>query len=387
MKVLFVLHSTHMDGSTISFFNLVKGLSKRGVDCYAVHPDKKIDPEFKKAVLPYINELYYTPMVTYWHDEKLDKNLSFRSKRNIKKLLKSIVENIQVEKIIKKVQPDIIHTNVGVVRIGYKLSKRNGIPHIWHLREYQTKDFHKVIEPSKAKFEKMLKDSYVITITRDILRYFDLENSSKAMCIYDGCYSKNETAFKFPKENYFLCCSRISEEKGYVDVIKAFVKFHKVYPKYNLLIAGFGNSEYINKLKRMSKKYGCNNFIKFLGYREDIRVLMDNAQALIVASRFEGFGRMTAEAAFRGCAVIGHNTGGTKEVLKITGGFSYEGNWEKLEKQMERVINLDEDEYTGIASRAREAAIKNFSNEQYVDKIYKVYLRALKNHEKKIIRS
>lgn len=377
MKVLFILNSTCMGGATISFLNLIKGLNERNVKCYVIHPDKSVDPEFKKIVLPYVDKLYYAHLVMHWHDEQLDKNLKFRFKRNLKKLLKSIVENIQVKKIIKEVQPDIIHTNVGVIRIGYKLSQKNGIPHIWHIREYQTKDFHNVIEPSKAKFEEMLKDNYVITITRDILHYFDLENSSKAVCIYDGCYSKNDTTFNFPKKNYFLCCSRISEEKGYVDVVKAFAKFHKIYPKYNLLIAGFGNPDYINKLKRMSGKYGCNNSIKFLGYREDIRDLIDNAQALIVASRFEGFGRMTAEAAFRGCTVIGHNTGGTKEVLDITGGFPYENDWKELEEKMEKVINLSEDEYTEIATRARKAAVKNFSNEQYVDKVYKVYLKAL----------
>ena len=127
----------------------------------------------------------------------------------------------------------------------------------------------------------------------------------------------------------------------------------------------------------MAKKYDCYSSIRFLGYREDIRDLMDNAQALIVASRFEGFGRMTAEAAFRGCTVIGHNTGGTKEVLDITGGFPYENGWKELERKMERVINLSEDQYTEMANKARKAAIKNFSNEQYVDRVYRVYLQAL----------
>ena len=44
---------------------------------------------------------------------------------------------------------------------------------------------------------------------------------------------------------------------------------------------------------------------------------------------------------------------------------------------MERVINLSEDQYTEMANKARKAAIKNFSNEQYVDRVYRVYLQAL----------
>ena len=38
--------------------------------------------------------------------------------------------------------PDIIHTNTGVIHEGLKVAKRLKIPHVWHLREYQDKDFN-----------------------------------------------------------------------------------------------------------------------------------------------------------------------------------------------------------------------------------------------------
>lgn len=40
---------------------------------------------------------------------------------------------------------------------------------------------------------------------------------------------------------------------------------------------------------------------------------MSKAQALIVASRFEGFGFITTEAMWNDCLVIGKNIAGTKE--------------------------------------------------------------------------
>ena len=57
------------------------------------------------------------------------------------------------------------------------------------------------------------------------------------------------------------------------------------------------------------------NKIIFLGYRKDVDVLMSEATALIVASQFEAFGFITAEAMFNGCVVIGKDTGGTGEQI------------------------------------------------------------------------
>ena len=104
---------------------------------------------------------------------------------------------------------------------------------------------------------------------------------------------------------------------------------------------------------------------------------MNKAQALIVASRCEGFGRMTAEAAFCGCLVVGHNTGGTKEILDVTGGFPYEGGAEMLEQKMEEIAALSDKEYRLMAEKAQQEAVVHFSNEAYVDGVYSLYKKIM----------
>ena len=49
-----------------------------------------------------------------------------------------------------------------------------------------------------------------------------------------------------------------------------------------------------------------------MGYRKDVTEIMNKSKALIVASDFEAFGFITAEAMNAGCYVIGKNTAGTK---------------------------------------------------------------------------
>jgi glycosyltransferase involved in cell wall biosynthesis len=99
---------------------------------------------------------------------------------------------------------------------------------------------------------------------------------------------------------------------------------------------------------------------------------MREAKALLVCSNSEGFGRMTAEAAFVGCMVIGKNQAGTKEVMDITGGLRFITDDEMLQ-QMMTVVKMSEEEYHSKVMYAQKCAKTFFSKEQYVDEVLKKY--------------
>lgn len=388
MKVLFVLNTTVMGGGNISFINMVKGLYEKGVKCCIVSPDRIVDSTFKETAGDAIENYYYAPLYAYVHDDitcyhgfrKFKKVVKYILKKNpIARHYSSYKEMKYMNRIVAEVKPDMIHTNVGVLQAGYTSAKKFGIPHIWHLREYQTKDFYWKIEPSFNGFIKKLHDSYVITITKDIQNYFHLENDSTARCIYNGCLFKSDSVMDLDKDKYFLCCSRISPEKGHKDVVKAFATFYKIHPEYKLVIAGFGDPRYIQELKNDAAHYGCLKAIDFIGFQKDVKPLMRKAKALIVASRFEGFGRMTAEAAISGCPVIGHNTGGTKEIMDITGGFSYLNGPVELAEKMEEAADMSPDIYAVMVQKAQEKAVKYFSNESNIENVYSFYREIMKS--------
>ena len=80
---------------------------------------------------------------------------------------------------------------------------------------------------------------------------------------------------------------------------------------------------------------------------------MSKSKALIVASRSEGFGRMTVESMFNGSMVIGRNSGGTLEVLKKMGGILYDGSLYELTKAMCAVHEMSDEEYTTMIQRIK----------------------------------
>ena len=378
MRVLYINNTKEYPGSTISLLNLFKGLKNNGVEMLVVGPkmkNPKLIQELNELGIKY--EFIYNEK-NIWPQIRKDSIISF-----IWSLVKwpiklgwiyyhMLISQYFLNKIINDFKPDIIHSNSGVIHEGIVCANQAKIPHVIHLREYQDLDFGMSIFPSKRKFESLLHKTYVITITKDILCHFHLEGYNKARVIYNGIYPKDKTLKIWPKDNYFLCCSRISASKGHENVIRSFASFSKKHPDYKLRICGYGTDEYVGYLKKISRQLHCHDKIEWMGFTDKPFENMARARALIVASRSEGFGRMTAEAAFAGCVVIGRNTGGTKEILSSTGGYLFDSDKE-MEVAMNAVAEMSHDEYLTLIGKAQSYARDYYSNEANVSKTYDFY--------------
>lgn len=380
MKVLYILHSTVMGGSTLSFFTMIKGLKDLGITPIVVIPaNKKINPFFLKEMEKI--KLQYEK-VYLCQSASLETNGFNLFIQRIKRLLLPLRKKysyICLKQLVKKIKPDIIHTNTGVIHEGFTVARKLGIPHVWHLREYQELDFKLKIYPSFDFFCKLLKQSFTISITKGINEYFKLTHCGKAKIIYNGIFDKDHVCY-FPKEKYFLCASRISPEKGISDVILAFSDFQQEHNDYKLLIIGTGNKKYIETLRYIADSSSCKNSVQFIGFVENVIPYMAKAKALVVASHNEGFGRMTAEACFCGSLVIGRNSAGTKEILEQTGGLFF-NNIAEIKKDMQIITEMPEEEYRNQALHAQNIAVQTYSIENNVNQVYSFYMHILKNHD------
>jgi len=378
-----------MHGATISFIEMIKGLKVLGIEPIVVYPDYSNNIYIINIIKNSSIKCFHCPIVASWYRpfpifswnlknllRKLKELYNLHKMNRLKK--KSFNE---LCKIVEKEKPSIIHTNVGVLHEGLAVAKKMKIPHIWHLREYQDLDFGNRPFPSKRNFIKKLTKSYVITITKDIQKHFNLENYPKAKTIYNAILSKSSMVYLPKKEKFFLCASRVSPEKGHYEVIEVFAEFCKKYCDYKLIIAGFGDANYINICKELMRKLNVTSNVEFVGYKNEGKLseLMKNATALIVNSKFEGFGRMTAEALFYGCLVIGKNTGGTKEIIEQTGGGFLYNDVTDLGKYMEEMLSLvGTMGYKEKIYNAQEQIVKIFSVEQNISNIIAFYAQVLR---------
>lgn len=363
-----------MGGATLSFLSLLDSVIKEGITPYVVIPDDNKD---FVALLEERKVKYFVVRLPFFCYPSVKKwNVPLFLAKMLGRLYLEWKAEKRVDKIVKEIKPDIIHTNVGPISVGHFVAKKNELPHVWHIREYGDLDFNMHAFPSKKFFHKCLREDAVIAVSKGLLQYNEIENREWSFVVPNGVCSKNNLPAEIHKENFFLCASRISPEKGFAEVIKVFSQFYKDNPDSKLLIAGEGDAEYVASLKKMCARLDCDKAVAFLGFKKNICDYMNKAQALIVASNAEGFGRMTAEAGFAGCLVIGKNCGGTKEILQNMGGFPYESNSELL-AAMRKVADMPDDEYRSFAANCQDKANQSYSLEVYTNRVISIYKKVV----------
>lgn len=391
MKVLYITHTTSLtDGSTKSFLNLIEGLQIKGIIPLVVCPNK--EGLYKYLQHKNIDVVYvkyrFNMFPTY---KSLKDFLLF-----IPRILATLVFNILALftlyfKVLKDVKPDIIHTNVSVINIGYYISRIFKIKHVWHIREYQDVDFGIKTIPSKSQFSDMLNrhNDNCICITADIKKSFNLEGSNTHV-IYNGIKSSKDLIFDSQKENYFLFTGRVEKAKGLYHVVKAYISFieNNNATPCKLQIAGkIVDPEYYTKIISLIKAHSAMESIVFLGEVENVDYLMQKAKALIVGSLCEGFGRITSEAMFNGCLVIGNNTGGTKEQfdngLISSGkeiGLRYH-NEAELTQELTNIFKNGIQSYYPMILRSQRVVSELYSTQSNISHVYRLYLNVLENQQ------
>lgn len=315
MRLLYIASSTGWGGGSVALYNVIRHLHEAGNIIRVLFPN---DPRGR-----FCKELDKLAIKYYFANYDLS---IYPSTKNPLKFIVELYRTIKernvarkyVASLIKEFRPDIVHTNVGPLDIAADVCISLGVPHVWHLREYQDLDFNLNFFPSQQFFRKKIRrdGNYNIAITNDVFNYWGLMKD-KDIVIYDGVFSKSVNIPTMKKENVILFVGRICEAKGLLEIIEPFARFASEYPQYNLVVAGpySENNRYYKKCKRAAELNCITDKINYVGEVHDVYSIMAKAKAIVVPSRCEGFGFITAEAMLNSCFVIGRNTGGTKDQL------------------------------------------------------------------------
>ena len=385
MKIVFLITVTALEGSTYSLFQLIRGLKEKGVECMVIATRKGYYCEImEQEGIPY--------QIIRYRNSLLPSFKTFRDKLLFIPLLILLLENYlnypKLKDAIKKFNPDIIHTNVSPITIGYRVAKELKIPHVWHIREYLDKDFKIKPFPSMNSLKNKLKNSYSIAITKDVKNHFELDDKCRA--IYDGVYNQRELSFLEEKKKYFLFVGFLMECKGVFDLIFSYIDYcNEVEEPYDLyLIGGYTETTY-DTISSYIQSTKAETHVKILGKQniETVKKYMQEAQCMFVPSHFEGFGRITAEAMFNGCLVAGRNTGGTKEQFdnglllcaeEIALRFD---NNRQMTQIMCDLSNQDIKTYYPMIFRSQTVVSKLYSIETNVNEVLKFYNFITNNEE------
>lgn len=373
LNVLYISHEGDtVLGSSRSLLNMINSLRGK-VNAFVIVPTKSEAYNYFKANNINVYAIAFPLDITDKHGLKRCISIIPRLFRDVVTYNKAIK---QISNIVDKNSIDIVHSNSSTVDIGFYVAKKMNKPHIWHLREFQDLDFHFRPAYGWHRLLKIIKkSSATICITKAIQKHFGLENSKNSYQIFNAVRSQKDACFITDKDKYFLVCGNLSKAKGCEIAMRAFAVFNSKHSGYRLKFVGSITSMYKNELMQLAKSLNIDKFIDFEGYQAETKRFYCKASAFLMCSRNEAMGRVTVEAMFYGCPVIGYNGGGTKEIINNgTDGFLFSSQ-EECSALMEKVIT--DTNINQMILNAQQKAINLFSEENYGKKIYSIYQKVL----------
>jgi glycosyltransferase involved in cell wall biosynthesis len=153
-----------------------------------------------------------------------------------------------------------------------------------------------------------------------------------------------------------LGVGRLSPEKGFDLLIRAFRLVAERHPEWSLVIVGQGPKEV--ELRDLAAQVLSPHAVFFPGAVKDPARYYRVAGLFVLPSRFEGFPNALLEAMACGCAVVATNSpGGTSEIVRhgFDGVLIPPGDVEALAGEMDRLMT-DADERSRLGARAAEVS-------------------------------
>lgn len=302
----------------------------------------------------------------------------------------------KIYSIMRKEKFIIVHTHSSkpgfAGRIAAKLA---GVPIVIHT--IHGFPFHDFMHPIVRKFfifiERVLSkfSDRLITVSllnREKAIHLKLAQPEKFINIYSGIsfekFQKSVDHYEKKKELGILqgekivgMVGRLSKQKAPQYFIQAMPSVLKRVTNVRFLIVGDG--ELKSKVIRLSNKLGVREKVTFLGFREDIPEILEILDVFVLPSLWEGLGRSLTEAMVMGCPVVATRVEGVPELVVEgeTGILVQPKDTDGLAGGIVEFIT-DSDKAGKMGQAAREKVLHDFSAEQMVNRIEKLYWKMIR---------
>lgn len=319
--VIWIAHEYQLSGANYSMLEFMKTLHEEGVEqMLIVNKEGPVEKAAEKigADVHFIKFYGWTKNL----------NASFFDGFSVKKKIRNLIATLQLVSIIKKTKAELIVTSTTTFSVGAWSALLTGRKHFWRISEMGELDFNFKLPYGKWAYRFMEKSSDKILLNSTALKekYNSLiKDHSKLKVVYNPVLIefKNKwenSIHRFEKKELtkLLLLGQINRGKGHLDALRA-IRILNGYAgskKYYLSIAGnLPNEEYLNELKQYVLKNSLEGYVKFYSFTNDVESLMYDHDILLMCSKAEAFGRVTAEAMKRRLLVIGTATGGTLDMV------------------------------------------------------------------------
>lgn len=175
-----------------------------------------------------------------------------------------------------------------------------------------------------------------------------------------------------PEDFVWLAVGRLEPQKNHGSLLAAFAALRLRRPEARLLVAGDGSLT--EELSALVRQMSLGEAVVFLGHHPDVPRLLGVADALVLASKWEGLPNAVMEAMAAGIPCVGTPVGGVPELIEdgVTGWLAASPDARDLDAAMERLMAAPSDLRASMAHAAREAVQSRFGLQEIADRWQRV---------------
>jgi len=189
------------------------------------------------------------------------------------------------------------------------------------------------------------KSSKIIFISKSVEQDYNKYFNSLNWTIINNPVStidilkKSDSVCDYPKTKFnFITVGRLTEAKGYIDLIYAIEQLKKwQYDYFKITIIGDGVMK--DDLNNLINYLNLNNYIEIIGYKPNPYNYIKQSDCYISSSKWEGFGLTILYAMLLKKPIISSNTEGAKILLKSPSHFYKINNIKGLAKMIGEFID------------------------------------------------
>lgn len=369
MKICFITHYSELYGANRSLLDLIRYLQTCAVVEIGV-------------IAPSVGPLIDTLKGRHVSVEIIPFTYSFiNSNSNWKGKLIAGFHNLQdlfriyrSSKILGKA--DLIYSNSSVIAHGLILSRVLRKPHIWHIREYGLEDYG-LIPWYGSRLQQWFakKSEHLVFVSHHLknARKKWLSVNRLAPVVYNGVFSSTlpKLLKKDYKKNSIVLCfaGLMSKKKNALEALYLLESLNNKGINTRLVVCSKMEGEYALDFQTDVKVRDLGEHVDFRGFVDDLRPVLSECDFLVMPSRNEAMGRVTAEAMSVGVPVIGYRSGGTAELFesKISGIY-----YSDISETTDLIDKMSSEDYNKMSANAYKSALKNYTIEAYGQKIYKL---------------
>jgi glycosyltransferase involved in cell wall biosynthesis len=400
-KIVYIHHDGIITGSIISLFNLINKLDRKLFEPVLILGS---EGPSRKLFEPLGINIYFVSMrgvMTQPPPAPFEYDYFYNWKAL---LLHSPRE--ELESLLRKLKPDIVHLNDKSVVIAGRIAHRMGFKTVWHVRtSFVGKK--SLLQYLITKSIILKNSDHIISISEDEIdgleKFKDLSiiNNSIDIRLSDQAIA-NRNAFRkefnIPDDEIAVgMFGNLNSQKGAWNFIKAAgiamrdrgnikFRFFVIAPIPGKLNFGWrgklgliDTTHPFEKAKKIAEENGLSNNIIFTDRRNDVLHVMAGLDIISACYNMNAIGRPGFEAPSVGRPVIvnkGH-TGNSKVVLNGITGLVI--NKEKPAELADAIITLakNKDLRKLMGDKGREHVMNNFSGEKNILKIQEIYRRLI----------